>query len=449
MKERTRSTAGSVAVITALLAFSTPIAAQRSLTLEEALQHARVHNRNLEAARARLDQSTADISQAWGVLLPQLSAQGKYTHNYKDVEVDPSRFMPSGSNLPPPSGDPVFIQKREQFSAGLTALVPLVVPSAYPALSAVRRAHGARAAELSLTESTVLFSVAQSYFVAAGADEILVARNNAVTVAKQTLSNAQVLYQGGKATSVEVMRAQVAVVRAEQAEREARDIQARAYRALCTLIGAREPVRAVPSEALPEKASAREKLIEQALRKRPEFSLYQESMEAADANGDAAAWRWAPTLSAFGNLQAFNFKGFSGDNYSWALGLQLDWIIYDGGVRDAQSERASAQKREYEARLYALSDTVSDEIANAREALATKRSALQSAMRAAELSRETLRLVRIQYEGGKATQLDLLQAQDSLVAAEVAVAQARFALALADIELKKDAGLFPSNGRNR
>jgi outer membrane protein TolC len=53
--------------------------------------------------------------------------------------------------------------------------------------------------------------------------------------------------------------------------------------------------------------------------------------------------------------------------------------------------------------------------------------------------------VQVQYEAGKVTQLDLLQAQDSLVAAELGVAQARFALAVTDLELQRNAGTFPQN----
>ena len=67
---------------------------------------------------------------------------------------------------------------------------------------------------------------------------------------------------------------------------------------------------------------------------------------------------------------------------------------------------------------------------NADRALTTKRRALDTARRSVQLSKETLDLVQAQHDAGTATQLDLLQAQDNLVAAEVALAQARFDLAL-------------------
>jgi outer membrane protein TolC len=176
---------------------------------------------------------------------------------------------------------------------------------------------------------------------------------------------------------------------------------------------------------------------------RPEFVSIERSIDAVSAQESSAKWRWAPTLSGFGNVRAFNYPGFSGDQYSWALGLQLDWVLYDGGVRDVQRKLAQAQKRESEERLLQLRDNITDELYTARRGLETKRRALETARRQVELAKETLDLVRVQHDAGTATQLDLLQAQDQLVASEVAVAQARFDLELSDVQLKRSAGLFP------
>jgi outer membrane protein TolC len=53
--------------------------------------------------------------------------------------------------------------------------------------------------------------------------------------------------------------------------------------------------------------------------------------------------------------------------------------------------------------------------------------------------------VQVQHDAGTATQLDLLQAQDNLVAAEVALAQARFDLSLGALSLERLSGAFPAN----
>jgi outer membrane protein TolC len=470
MHRRTARVVARLAIAAAGLLVASPALAQRALTLDEALVLARAHNRDLRAARARLEQSATNVEQAWAALLPQIAAQGKYTHNYREVTLDLGQRLNQGTlglseviratsadpaqqaaldqleqRLSSASAAPVVIQKGEQLDLGLTATVPLVVPYAYSALAAARQAHGANAANHSVTEATVLLAVAQTYYTAAGTDELLLACRNAVGVAKKTLEDARARLRVGAATNVEVMRAEVAVVRAEQAEAETEDVQAQTYRALATLVGTHEPLRAIAARTVPAEPPPERTLVESALRLRPELLYYQRSLEAAASTARSSFWRWAPTLSAFGNVQAFNYQGFSGDKYSWAIGLQLDWTLYDGGIRDAQRRSAWAQRREHAARLELLRDSVTDDAVNSRRALGTRRRALDSAVRSAELSRETLRLVRAQYETGKATQLDLLQAQDSLVAAEVAVARARFALALADVQLKRDAGIFPSN----
>jgi outer membrane protein TolC len=467
MRRRATSAVAWFAAAATLLA-GPPAFAERSLTLDEALVIARAHNRDLRAAQARLEQSATGIEQAWAALLPQVVAQGKYTHNYKEVSLDLASQLNQGTlglaevlrststdpaqqaalaqfeqRLSSASGGPAVMQKGEQLNAGITATVPIIVPYAYLALASARQAHAANEASFSATETTVLLAVAQTFYAAAGADELLLARSNAVTVATQTLDNARVRFDAGATTNVDVMRAELAIVRGAQGKAEAEDAQSQAYRALATMLGVHETLHAIPAEAQPVELPRAALLAESAVHRRPEHAYYRRSIEAARSSANASSLHWAPTLSAFGNAQAFNYRGFSGDSYSWAVGLQLDWTLYDGGIRDAQRRNAWAQRREHEARLELLNETVVDDVVNARRALATKRLAVQSAVRAAQLSGETLRLVRFQYEAGKGTQLDLLQAQDSLVAAEVAVAQARFALALADLELRRSAGTFP------
>jgi len=154
----------------------------------------------------------------------------------------------------------------------------------------------------------------------------------------------------------------------------------------------------------------------------------------------------APTLSAFGQFRYSNYAGFSGDQYAWLVGAQLDWTLYDGGARYAAKHLAQAQKRETEARLEQLRLTVRDDVVNARRALVTKVRGLDTAKRGVQLARESLDLLRAQYEAGTAKQLDLLTAQDQLVSADLQLAQARFDLALADLSLKRAAGTFPGAG---
>ncbi len=447
--------------------------ADRVLTLDDALAMARAHNRDLRAAHARLDQTQTGVESARASLLPTVSAQGKYTHNYKEVDLDLAEFSAPttalaevihGTTTNPAEAaaiagfeqqsaaalaaqPPIVIQKSEQLDFALTATVPLIAPAAYLGLRAANLSAHAGEASYDANLATVLLGVAQTYFAAAGADELVTARTDAVGVATETWQNAKARVAADLANQVDVTRAETALVRAQQAQAEAENLRAQTYRALGTQLGTREVLHVQPLASAPATPAAVDELVANAEHTRPELIAQRATNDAATANAHAGSWRWSPTLSAFGNLRAFNYTGFSGDKYSWAIGLELDWLLYDGGARDAQRHLAEAQRREGEAKLELLVDSVADEVANARGTLETKRKSLATATRAAELARETLRLVRAQYEAGTTRQLDVLEAQDTLVSADVDLAQARFDLALADLQLQRADGSFPKGQR--
>jgi outer membrane protein len=242
-------------------------------------------------------------------------------------------------------------------------------------------------------------------------------------------------------TRVDVDRAELALVRAEQAERDTRNARDQSYRTLATLIQADGPFKV--AAAGPVAPAAHDESLDLALRLRPEFRALALSARSSELFERAYGWRWAPTLSAFGNGRIFNYDNFARQHHAWAVGAQLDWALFDGGARDAERHLSAAQAREAEARAEVLRDSIRDELANSRGQLDTKRHAQEAADRSVTLARETLDLVRTQYEAGSATQIDLLQAQDNLVSAQEALAQAHFDVAVADLTLRRAAGTFP------
>jgi outer membrane protein TolC len=231
-------------------------------------------------------------------------------------------------------------------------------------------------------------------------------------------------------------------VRAQQAEREAEYARSQAYRALGTLAQIDGPFVVAPGEVTPAPVDPGN--LEGALRLRPELAALEASLQAAAATERASMFRWAPSLSAFATGRVSNYSGFGGDPYFWAIGLSLDWALFDGGLREVQRKTARAQGRETAERILQLRDTVRDDLVNARLLIDTKRAAVESARKGVDLAKAALDLVRVQYQAGATTQLNLLEAQDSLVAADVGLAQARFELAISDLGARRAAGTFPA-----
>jgi outer membrane protein TolC len=341
---------------------------------------------------------------------------------------------------------PLTIQPLNQLDGVASFTMPLLQPALFPAIEAVKVGVDTSQANYDASEDSVLYSVAQAFYTCAISDEVLVARRSNIEVARATLENARARFAAGAVTKVDVDRAENALVRAQQNELEALYGREQSYRTLGTLIQASGPLHVQPPAAFAASASPTpppEQSLDVTLKLRPEFRAYELSAKSYEVQSRVFAWRWAPALSAFGNARAFNYDNFIREHHAWAVGVQLDWLIFDGGARNAQKRLAAAQAAESQAQAEVLADSIRDDIANSRSQLTTKDHGRVAAERQVALSRETIDLVRTQYEAGTATQLDLLQAQDNLVAAELTLAQAHFDVATADLSLRRAVGTFP------
>ena len=449
----------------AVALLSSPARADRTLALDEALALAKQNNRDLRAARESIVLIGALVEQVRAQLLPTVAAQGRYTFNYPDARLNPATFTAATDalaatllqtstspaqtqaltsfreGLAAASGRPITIIKKNQLDFAATANIPILAPGAYPAYQSAVAQRKATEATFAVTETNLLLSAAVGFYGCAGADEVVQARKHAIDVAEQTVKNAQARLDAGTVNRVEVSRAELAYVQSVQRLSEAKDTQAQAYRALATLLQVREPFVVKPVERDAAEHAVAE-LQKQALQLRPEFRALETSIEAQRKASLSGSLRWLPSVSGFARFAAGNYSGFSGKKYSTAVGVEADWALYDGGLRDATRHQAESLQRQYTLQLAQLHDTINDDIAQAERALRTKGEALKTAQKSVSLSTETLALIRAQHDAGTATQLDLLQAQDALVTAEVGLAQARFDLATSQLQLDRLSGSF-------
>jgi len=401
------------------------------LSFEQAIEVARKNNRSIKVDRAQLAAAQTASETAWSALLPNIAAQGKYTRNYTKVEFPAGAFGPT----------PFLLQPLDQWDGSISGSTPLIAPAAWAALKSVNANVASAEANFAAQEAELLVTVGESFLSAAGTDELVEARTSSLAVARATLRDAQVRLSAGTVTKVDVDRAQYAVIRAEQQARESVTARDRAYRTLANLLQTNKPFKvstSFPSSPMPDPND-----VKTALHLRPEFRAFEETMKSADQEADARAWLWAPVLSAFGNARIFNYDNFHLDRHSWAAGAQLDWQLFDGGSRDAARHQANARATAAREQAAAFSDQVRDDLANGSADLRTKQQGVEAAQQAVTLSQESLDLIRTQYTAGTATQLDLLEAQDALIGANISLVQARFDVAAADLTFRYAAGTFP------
>ncbi len=450
------------AVLPALLmlaASQTP--AGNLLTLDQALAEAAANNLDLRAAQARMDQANELSRKAWANYLPQLTVGGQYTYN----SVEATLGMPTGyviRDLGVPTSDPadpnlpgaptnlqmvpagfaeVTIQQKHMLGGNVQLRQALLVPQLWPAISNAYLAEESVRLNVENARREVLFAVAQLYYGAAGLKESLEAQERMMNAQQEHVRDAQAKFDLGAGTRVALLRAQIELAKAEQNVQRTRNSYQAAISSLATLLD-RQPDFEVARPASPSLELEKASMEEKALELRPDVKAAKVGVELAEGQTRGSWLAYAPSLSFIAQYQLSNVKGFTGQYGYWTAGLGLQWTIWDGGLREANLRESRAKERESLATLEAAENKVRDEVRRAFLDLESAQSNRATAEDQLRLAKESATLVRGSYEAGAATYLELIDADNALLGAELSLLSETLNADLAVIKVARAAGTF-------
>lgn len=159
------------------------------------------------------------------------------------------------------------------------------------------------------------------------------------------------------------------------------------------------------------------------LLRRPDLVEAERRLAAANARVAVARSEMFPSISltaALGSESASLSDLFTGPAGIWSVAAAATQPIFAGGRLEARTEAARSRER---AALAQYQQAIRSAFGEVRTALAAQTRARESyeaeSARAAALT-ETLRLARLRYEAGVASQLDVIDAERGLLAARVA-----------------------------
>jgi len=226
---------------------------------------------------------------------------------------------------------------------------------------------------------------------------------------------------------VDAANARVDVIRARNAERLARV-------ALATAMGlpATTPLQIEDNLIYQPVTLDPAKLLEEALRQRPESRQARLQADAADGRLRRAF------RDFFHNVTGDAFYGAQQTNFNevWELRLSLNWSIFDGGNRIARYREAKSNLDAAQARVKSTELDVSREVEQAQNNVIEAQERIQAAQVAVASAQENFRLAQGRFDAGVGTILELTDAQLALTLAQNTEAQAladyRIALARLD-----------------
>ena len=184
-----------------------------------------------------------------------------------------------------------------------------------------------------------------------------------------------------------------------------------------------------------------ESLYRSAEKQRPELLSIQDGIRKAEAALTAARSRYYPQVSAFaqyyreGEDPAGSHNEFA-NNDNMAVGLKMDWNLFEGGKTRAGEREAIYHRGALEERLHDLKSRIRVQVKDAREQIGVAQANVNAAGAALVQAEENERMTTLQYREQMVIFLEVLNARVLVAQTKADYYQALYGsrLALADLE---------------
>jgi outer membrane protein len=394
-------------------------------TMDIALIQSYQNNPQLNSQRAATRAVDENVPTALAGYRPRVSGTASLTDQYLDNL--------SRGGFSPTTGGAVYVQQRGQIavqSYGITATQTLF--NGLQTAGRTRQAEGqvfSARETLRTTEQTVLLSAATAYMNLLQTAAILELQRSNVNVLEVTLRQTRDRFTAGEVTRTDVAQAESRLSggRSQLSLAESNYVTAQAQ--YLQVIGVPPPSRLAPAPPV-DRLSPR--TLDGAIaRGRSEHPLITTSMYNVDIALEQvkiAEAALAPVLQAVGNVQ----KTYGStttlvqlENLSASLAAQLTVPIYQGGAEYAAVRQAKETLGQRRIDLDTARDQVQATVTQAWGQLEAAKAQIDATTTQVTSAEVALNGVREEARVGQRTTLDVLNAQQDLVNARVALVTAQ------------------------
>lgn len=418
-----------------------------TLTLNEAIDYAIGHNKELDSKREQVAGAEAKLMQATAPVLPQLSAELSYMRLSQVPEINFT--LDSFGSIPIMSTmDPISINKKmgdeDNYKAELK-LQQLIFASgqAYKAICATKSSVKAKKHTVAAAEEELAKKVSEAFYSLIFAKEVFAAQVESLRTSEAHLKDVQNLYKFESASKFELLRSEVEVANLRPEVSKAQNRVKLAKNGLKVLLGMDhdEPLEISGSLESERIDLTYDSAVKSVRTNREEFLGLDAAIEAQKHLVWVGTAQWLPKIAAFGTLGTQKPWYFEEDwTELWSVGVGMSIPIFDGLSSLGKRREAQAQKREFEKQKDALSDGIDFTIRQALLDLEEIDNRITETKQNVNRAKEAYEIAEVSYKEGVLKNIEVLDAQLALTGARTKYIQALFDYQVAKTQLLAASG---------
>ncbi len=400
------------------------------LSLSEALARVGDGNRRLAEARAQLAIARQRVFEARGRLFPATRGSGRYTWNNSEQQ--------NAVQIPGAPVQAITIRDRDLGTVSGIVTVPIDLSGEIRhVLAAAQAGYRGEAARLWATTLEQDLVVIDAYYTLLEAERLRDVTLQTLTLHRQQLGFADDRFRNGRLTKNEVLVVQVALRNSEQELRRRVLAIDEARFALNQAVGLPidTPTEVVDVRERPQLPGEAE-VLRAAYRGNPVLLALIEEQQQLDATAASLARSRLPRFSGGGNVDDSNSEIFAPTLVGGGF-IGFEWDLGTDTRREAQIAQARAAADENRVRTERELREIEQAVRSTYRAAEERLAALDTSEIAVQQAEENLRIRQQQFDVGRATSDDVLDAEALLAGERATFASARYQAQTRRAELQR------------
>ncbi|NHQ61149.1 TolC family protein [Chlorobium sp. BLA1] len=405
------------------------------LSLSEALTMARENNYTIKAARSKVDQAEARIVQSRQSYLPKVTLSETFVVTndpgaalvlkLQQNSVQQSDFMPEKLN----NADII-----NDFNTSIQVMQPVYNADAAIGRKMAFTAKTAQEHMTARTEESIGLQVTRVYYGLILARKNIDAIEQSIRTMQAHSNEAARGFSAGLLPKSDKLSTDVRLSELLEQKMMMHDEIKNATDALKVMLRLDSGVTIVPTgdlvidRVLP---SSSDKAVSE---NRSDLKAYETYQQVARLQEEMIRASKRPRLNAFLQTNLHSDNIFSGGS-SWALGMNMQWTIFDGMATAGRIQEAKAQEREAMYNYEAAKSGSIAEVEKSMRSLKTSRARIAVAQKSLEEARVSLDYISSQFKTGMAMTFELLMREQAHTYAKMRLNQAKFDYCMAKSEL--------------